>query len=235
MLRSSTEAPALATISAPEEETDARAKAAFLLRMRARGVQNLDILRALERVPRELFVPHIYADLARRDLAVPIDCGQTLSEPLLIARMIEALAPQPEHKVLEVGTGSGYATAVLGEIVRHVTSVERFQTLALAARLRLEKLAKVNVEILWGDGLAVPLHLGQFDRILVHGRVEGMPARLLALLADEGILIMARQDPEKSARQRLARVTRDEAGTIAETLLSPCRLQLIVPGLAQTM
>src|ERR1700754_1811922 len=102
-----TDRPALAG----EAADLAQIKAEFMLRMRARGIQDLAILRALERVPRELFVPHHYVDLARRDLALPIGCGQTLSEPFLVARMIEALAPERNDRVLEIGTGSGYATA----------------------------------------------------------------------------------------------------------------------------
>jgi protein-L-isoaspartate(D-aspartate) O-methyltransferase len=213
-------------------DNDGQTKAALLLRMRARGIQNIDVLRALERVPRELFVPHLYADLARRDLAVPIGCGQTLSEPFLIARMIEALALTREHRVLEIGSGSGYATALLAEIAGSVVSVERFQSLAIAARLRLEKLGKGNAEILWGDGLALPGELGPFDRIVMHGRLTGMPTRLLAMLGEGGSLILARQDPEMPARQWLARLNRDEAGDIVEAELWPCRLQALVPGYA---
>ena len=212
---------------------DEQAKAAFLLRLRARGIQNLDVLRALERVPRELFVPHLYADLARRDLAVPIACGQTLSEPFLVARMTEALAPARDHRVLEIGTGSGYATAILAEVFDRVVSVERFQSLAIAARLRLEKLAKTNAEILWADGLALPPELGKFDRILVHGSLESTPSRLLTLLSEEGQMILARQDRDAPARQRIMRLCRDAKGDLVETDLGPCRLQSIVPGRAE--
>lgn len=220
--------------SADEMSGRAETKAAFMLRLRALGIQDLDVLRALERVPRELFVPHIYVDLARRDLALPIGCGQTLSEPSLVARMVEALAPSRSHRVLEIGTGSGYATAILAEIADHVVSIERFQSLAIAARLRLEKLAKQNAEIIWGDGLALPLEIGIFDRILVHGRLEGVPTRLVTLLGEGGRMILARQDGA-AARQRLVRLARDEKGTFAETDLRPCRLQSVVPGYGRSL
>lgn len=209
-----------------------QAKAAFMLRLRARGIQNLAILRALERVPRELFVPHLYADLARRDLAVPIGCGQTLSEPFLVARMIEALAPAPHHGVLEIGTGTGYATAILAEVADRVISIERYQSLAIAARLRLAQLAKTNAEILWGDGLALPPDFGPFERILVHGRLDGVPDGLLALLEEGGQMVLARQVADAPGQQRIVRLTRDPKGGVAETRLGPCRLQSIVPGLA---
>ncbi|MGP0058117.1 MAG: protein-L-isoaspartate(D-aspartate) O-methyltransferase [Beijerinckiaceae bacterium] len=220
---------------ADEMSGQAEAKAAFMLRLRAHGVQDLDVLRALERVPRELFVPHLYADLARRDLAVPIGCGQTLSEPSLVAKMIEALALSRDHRVLEIGTGSGYATAILAEIAHHVVSIERFQSLAIAARLRLEKLAKRNVEIIWGDGLALPPEVGIFDRILVHGQLVGMPSQLVNLLGEGGRMILARQDPEVSTGQRLVRLVRDDNGGLVETDLRPCRLQSLVPGYAQSL
>jgi protein-L-isoaspartate(D-aspartate) O-methyltransferase len=213
----------------------AQVKAEFMLRMRARGIQDLAILRALERVPRELFVPHHYVDLARRDLALPIGCGQTLSEPFLVARMIEALAPDPNDRVLEVGTGSGYATAVLAEIVRQVISIERFQSLAIAARLRLEKLAKANADIIWGDGLAVPRQMGAFDRILVHGRLDDVPNRLVELLGERGCMVMARQDTQVPTRQRLVRLTCGAKSEMIETDLGPCRLQPIVSGYALSL
>ena len=223
--------PSGADASAAPDAGD-QAKAAFMLRLRARGIQNLAILRALERVPRELFVPHLYADLARRDLAVPIGCGQTLSEPFLVARMIEALAPAPGHRVLEIGTGTGYATAILAEVADRIVSIERYQSLAIAARLRLAQLAKTNADILWGDGLALPPDFGPFERILVHGRLAEVPERLVALLGEGGQMVLAREASEAPAQQRIVRLTRGPNGDVAETILGPCRLQSIVPGIA---
>jgi len=222
------------------EEIDAAAvraeeKAAFLLHLRAGGIRDLDLLRALEKVPREIFVPHRLVDLARRDLALPIGCGQTLSEPSLVARMIEALNLASHHRVLEIGTGSGYATAVLAEIVEEVMSFERFQTLAIAARLRLQRLGKTNATVLFGDGLAVPRESGPFDRILVHGRLNEVPPLFIDLLAEDGRLVMARPNPGQNSRQVLVEVHRGEDGALTETELCACRLQALLPGTAKVL
>lgn len=220
-----------------EARAEARAEetAAFLLRLRSSGIRDLDLLRALEKIPREMFVPHRFVDLARRDLALPIGCGQTLSEPSLVARMIAALGVTREHRVLEIGTGSGYATAVLAEIGAQVVSIERFQTLAIGARLRLERLGKRDVEIICADGLAVPAVAGPFDRILVHGRLDEVPPRLVALLAAAGRIVLARQDRAVAERQVLVELRRDAAGDLVETEMGPCRLQALLPGIAEVL
>src|SRR6478735_1309342 len=109
---------------------------------------------AIEMVPREMFVPHQLADLAQRDLPLPIACGQTMSELSLVARMLEALDIDRAHRVLEIGTGSGYVAASLASLAKHVTSIERFRTLASGAQTRLAQLGLNNVEIVCGDGLA---------------------------------------------------------------------------------
>ncbi|MDR3408832.1 MAG: protein-L-isoaspartate(D-aspartate) O-methyltransferase [Methylovirgula sp.] len=222
---------------AEEDAAAARAeeKAAFLLRLRSSGIRDLDLLRALEKIPREMFVPHRFVDLARRDLALPIGCGQTLSEPSLVARMIAALGVAREHRVLEIGTGSGYATAILAEIGAQVVSVERFQTLAIAARLRLERLGKQNVEVIFADGLAVPAVAGPFDRILIHARLDKVPPDLVALLAADGRIVVARPDREVAWRQMLVELRRDAAGDLVETEIGACRLQSLMPGIAQVL
>ncbi len=210
-------------------------KAAFLLRLRSSGIRDLDLLRALEKVPREMFVPHRFVDLARRDLALPIGCGQTLSEPSLVARMIAALGVTREQRVLEIGTGSGYATAILAEIGAQVVSIERFQTLAIAARLRLERLGKQNVEVIFADGLGVPAAAGPFDRILIHARLDEVPPDLVALLVPDGRIVVARPDREVAWRQVLVELRRDAAGALIETQIGPCRLQALLPGIAQVL
>ena len=222
---------------AEENAAAARAeeKAAFLLRLRSGGIRDLDLLRALEKVPREMFVPHRFVDLARRDLVLPIGCGQTLSEPSLVARMIAALDVGPDHRVLEIGTGSGYATAILAELAAQVVSVERFQTLALAARLRLERLGKQNAEIVFADGLTLPASAGLFDRILIHARLESLPSSLAVLLSEEGRIVMARPHARLQRRQMLVELRHDLSGEMQETELGACRLQALLPGVAEVL
>lgn len=224
-----------ANISAAPNDI-AEAKAAFVLQLRARGIRDLALLRAMEKVPRDIFVPHRYADLAARELSIPIGCGQTLSEPWLVARMIESLALAPDHRLLEIGTGSGYATAVLAAIVQTmVTSVERFHSLAIAARLRLESIGVGNATIVFGDGLAMTPDSGPFDRILVHGSVEEVPPSLAAVLAANGRIVLGKPDPTAKHRQVLVEITRTGDGSLAEQMRGPCRLQPLMPGLARIM
>lgn len=213
----------------------AEVKAAFVLGLRARGIRDLALLRALERVPRDIFVPHRYLDLAGRDLSLPIGCGQTLSEPWLVARMIEALAVLPHHRVLEIGTGSGYATAILAELAQEVISIERFQSLAIAADLRLQGLGLANAAVVFGDGLSVPRDAGPFDRILVHGCLASLPERLLDVLAEDGKLVAARPDPSTAARQLLVETSRRSDGSLDEQARGGCRLQMLMSGLARIL
>ena len=129
-------------------------------------------MRAFELVPRQTFVPHRYLDLAARDLALPIGCGQTLDEPWLVARMIAALSVARAHRVLQIGAGTGYATAILAHLGADVIALERFQSLALSAQARLDALGVTNAVVVWGDGLAVTDRVEAFDRIVVHGLLD---------------------------------------------------------------
>jgi protein-L-isoaspartate(D-aspartate) O-methyltransferase len=216
-----------------KELEDAQDKAAFLMDLRARGIQDLNLLRALEIVPREIFVPHRFADLARRPIALPLRCGQTLPEPWLAARMIEALAPARDHRVLEIGTGSGYATALLARLAREVLSIERFQSLAIEAEARLARLGITNAGIVFGDGLAILPNIGPFDRIIVQGLLIEIPENLIAALGAEGLLVAARPDHKTPSGQHIARIARNEAGGLDETPICASRLQALLPGEAQ--
>jgi protein-L-isoaspartate(D-aspartate) O-methyltransferase len=227
--------PAMQPAATDANEQAAETKAAFVLGLRARGIRDLALLRALERVPRDMFVPHRYADLAGRDLSLPIGCGQTLSEPWLVARMIEALALAPGHNVLEIGTGSGYVTAILAEIAQNIVSIERFQSLAIAARLRLERLGLGNAAVVFGDGLALPREAGPFDRILIHGCLAQVPASVLDLLATDGKLVWAKPDPSVAWRQTLVETSRQRDGSLLDVPHGACRLQALVPGLARIL
>jgi protein-L-isoaspartate(D-aspartate) O-methyltransferase len=124
----------------------------FLLTLRRRGIADKAVLRAMDEVPREHFVEARFADAAYADQAMPIACGQTISQPYVVAYMTEQLGVQPHHRVLEVGTGSGYQAAVLSRLAREVVSIERYRTLAEQARGRLKSLGYDNVRGRTGRG-----------------------------------------------------------------------------------
>ncbi|HUB64578.1 MAG TPA: protein-L-isoaspartate(D-aspartate) O-methyltransferase [Methylocella sp.] len=229
---------ALADPRSPETDKatqNAQDKAAFLMDLRARGIQDINLLRALENVPREIFVPHRFADLAGRPIALPLRCGQTLPEPWLAARMIEALAPASHHRVLEIGTGSGYATALLARLAREVLSIERFQSLAIEAETRLARLAITNAGIAFGDGLAIAPGMGPFDRIIVQGLLIEIPGNLIPALSEDGLLVAARPDPRSTSRQQIMRIMRNEVGGLDETPVCASRLQPLLPGEARAL
>src|SRR3954468_16216210 len=164
-------------------------KMMFQLTLRRRGISDQAVLRTMEEVPRELFVDAADRDGAYRDSALPIACGQTISQPFVVAYMTEQLQLQKHHRVLEIGAGSGYQAAVLSRLCRHVLTIERYRTLADSARVRLEKLGYDNIEVLLGDGFAIPAGGGDFDRIIVTAAMEQIPESLLARLEPEGVLI----------------------------------------------
>src|SRR5713101_5814794 len=164
-------------------------KMMFQLTLRRRGISNQAVLRAMEEIPRDIFVaPADRAD-AYRDSALGIACGQTISQPFVVAYMTEQLQLQKQHKVLEIGTGSGYQAAILSRLCRHVLTIERYRTLADSARTRLEKLGYDNIEVLLGDGFDIPPGAGDFDRIIVTAAMEEIPEKLLARLEPAGILV----------------------------------------------
>src|ERR1043166_2135694 len=130
-------------------------KMMFQLTLRRRGISDQAVLRAMEEVPREVFVAAGGRGHAYRDSALGIACGQTISQPFVVAYMTEQLQLQKSHKVLEIGTGSGYQAAVLAQLAGRVVTVERFRALADTARKRLEKLQCSNVEVILADGLSL--------------------------------------------------------------------------------
>lgn len=207
----------------------AQATMRFLLGLRERGIANVAVLRALETLPREHFVPHRHADLAWRDIALPIPCGQTMPEPFVVARMMEALNLTKQHRVLEIGTGNGFSAAILAKLAGEVLSVERFRSLAQAASTRLQRLKIDNAAVVWGDGLALSPEVGLFDRILVQGVLTGMPQAILSLLADQGIIVYARRDIGR--RTRLVRLVHGAHGLVEEKICA-CRLQPLIDGVS---
>ena len=203
---------------------------AFVLRLRARGIADIDVLRALETVPRHLFVPHLYVDLAWRDVALPIACGQTMPEPWLVARMMEALKPAPDHRVLEIGAGSGYATAILARLAREVVSFERFGSLATEAATRLRQLDVANARVLHGDGLAPGGEHGVFERVLIHGVVERVPEAVLSLVVENGVVVFVARDV--NGKCVLKRLAHENAAGWRETEAGACRATDMIPGLS---
>jgi protein-L-isoaspartate(D-aspartate) O-methyltransferase len=207
-------------------------KMIFQLTLRRRGISDRGVLRAMEEIPREVFVePRDRAD-AYRDSALGIACGQTISQPFVVAYMTEQLQLHKDHRVLEIGTGSGYQAAILSRLSRQVLTVERYRTLADSARVRLEKLGCDNVEVMFGDGFDIPPGAGQFDRIMVTAAMEQIPEALLQRLEPAGLLI-APVGPHHGT-QTLVRVTRTDSGFERRELVD-VRFVPALPGIAREL
>lgn len=213
-------------------------RAALLLAVRQAGVRDISVMRAIEAVPREAFAPYKFRDLANRNIALPLACGQTMSRPAELARRIEALRVGRGQRVLEIGSGSGYGTAILARLAREVISLERFETLAIESARRLTALPVANATVQHGDGFAPARTLGEFDRIVIQAALDERPDHLLAMLAPGGALVYAQSAPrqgEKRPRQRLIKVDRNEEGEWRETDLGPHSLGSAAIGLAKAL
>lgn len=189
-----------------------------------RGITSQQVLACMARVPRERFVDAAQHDQAYVDNALPIDCGQTISQPFMVALMSEALDVSPEHRVLEIGTGSGYQTAVLAELARDVVTIERHAPLSRGAQRVLADLGYENIEFVVGDGsLGWPAR-APYDRILVTAAAAAPPPALLAQLAEGGLLVApvgARSD------QRLT-VFKKRGEQLEQNVLTGCRFVPLV-------
>jgi len=186
----------------------------------------------MEEVPREAFVTVADRGYAYRDSALGIACGQTISQPFVVAYMTEQLQLRKHHKVLEIGTGSGYQAAVLSRLCGHVFTIERYRTLAESARARLEKLGYHNIEVMFGDGFDIPAGAGDFDRIIVTAAMEKIPDGLLQRLEPAGVLI-APVGPHQGT-QTLVRVTRTDGGLDRKDLVD-VRFVPALPGIAREL
>ncbi|MBI5863602.1 MAG: protein-L-isoaspartate(D-aspartate) O-methyltransferase [Planctomycetes bacterium] len=156
----------------------------------AREIRDAQVLDVLRRVPRHCFVPPQISGRAYEDNALPVECGQTISQPYIVARMTELLAIRPTHRLLEIGTGTGYQTAVLAELAREVWSVEWHLSLLTSASERLARLGYRNVRIRCGDGsLGWPEH-APFDGVIVTAGAPQVPPALLEQLAPDGRLVI---------------------------------------------
>jgi protein-L-isoaspartate(D-aspartate) O-methyltransferase len=207
-------------------------KMMFQLTLRRRGISDQAVLRAMEEVPREIFVePADRAD-AYRDSALGIACGQTISQPFVVAYMTEQLQLQKRHRVLEIGTGSGYQAAILSRLCLQVVTIERYRTLADIARARLAKLGYDNIEVMLGNGYDIPAGAGTFDRIIVTAAMEQIPEALLERLEPGGVLI-APVGPHHGT-QTLVRVIRTDAGFDRRELVD-VRFVPALPGIAREL
>jgi len=188
----------------------AEQKLQFIYNLRHRGVTDSAVLTAMETVPREAFLEGVFQSRAYDDTPLPIACGQTISQPYVVGLMTQELGVGPRHKVLEIGTGSGYQAAVLAKLGRRVYTVERHRALARSARRRLEALDLHNVTVVTGDGSFGLPEQAPFDRIMVTAAAEDTPSTLLSQLAVGGIMILP--VGQTNAVQSLIKVIRTEGG-----------------------
>jgi len=206
-------------------------KAADAARLRAAvekrtGLTDQRLLAAIECTPRELFVPEEQRQHAYEDVALPIGLEQTISQPSMVALMLAELQCSPQHELLEVGTGSGYAAAVVSNLVSRVYGVERHAELAYRSRAVLARLGLTNVTIEHGDGTRIGAER-RFDRILVSAAATAVPSQLVAALAPGGRLVMP---VGTSDRQTLLRVELGHDGILREQLGVPCIFVPLVEG-----
>jgi protein-L-isoaspartate(D-aspartate) O-methyltransferase len=216
----------------PTAEKPPPEKMMFQLNLRRRGISDQAVLRAMEAIPRDMFVEPSDRGDAWRDTALGICCGQTISQPFVVAYMTEQLQLRGEHRVLEIGTGSGYQAAILSKLCLKVLTIERFRMLADSARVRLEKLHCDNVEVMLGDGFDIPAGAGNFDRIIVTAAMEQIPDGLSGRLEPGGIMI-APVGPHHGV-QTLVRLVRTDAGFERKDLVD-VRFVPALPGIAKEL
>ncbi len=201
----------------------------LLLRLRRNGITEQKVLAAIESVPRDVFVPAESQDDAYSERALPIDCGQTISAPVIVGMMTAALDVGDRERVLEIGTGSGYQTAVLARLARRVYTIDRFRTLVQSAESRLRTLRISNVTTLVGDGTKGWPEQAPFDKIIVTAAGEAVPEALLKQVRLGGIIV-APVGPGDGV-QKLVKMTRTVDGFL-EKPLADVRFVPLIPGKA---
>ena len=204
----------------------------FQLALRRRGISDQAVLRAMDEVPREHFVASEFSDSAYVDHALPIACGQTISQPYVVAYMTEQLDVEPEHRVLEIGTGSGYQAAILSRLAREVVSIERYRTLAEGARDRLATLGYTNVTVIVGDGFAGVPERAPFDRIIVTAAAEKVPDTLVEQLAEGGKMVLPLGP--RDGPQHIVKLTKTASGLTRQNLIA-VRFVPLLPGQAREL
>ncbi|MCF6273070.1 MAG: protein-L-isoaspartate(D-aspartate) O-methyltransferase [Rhodobacteraceae bacterium] len=202
----------------------------FILGLRSKGITDARVLKAMESIPREAFLEPTFQPRAYADTPLPIACGQTISQPSVVATMTIALELTPRCKVLEIGTGSGYQAAILSRLSRRVYTVERHRPLARLAAKRLEALDLANVTVITGDGsLGLPAQ-SPFDRILLTAASEDPPANLLAQLRPGGIMVLP--VGQSDMLQTLIKIEKTDTG-IEYSELGEVRFVPLLEGIAE--
>lgn len=202
----------------------------LILSLRQQGVTDPRVLAAMESVDRSLFVHERFLDQAWEDQALPIDCAQTISQPYVVGLMTQALRVGPRHRVLEIGTGSGYQCAILSRMARFVYSVERYKSLLKEAEGRLKILGAENVFTKHGDGGEGWPEQAPFDRIMITAASSHEPKALLRQLKPGGILVAP---VGRSSVQMLNRYTAEADGTFSRESLLEVRFVPMVEGVAR--
>ncbi len=200
----------------------------LVMELRQAGIHDVRVLGAIEKVPRDLFVPPLFQDRAYENVALPIGHNQTISQPEVVAFMTQALEVGDRHKVLEVGTGSGYQTAVLARLCRRVFTIERHRALLQEADQRFAKLRRHNITSRFGDGTKGWPEQAPFDRILVTAAAATLPQRLIDSLGEGGVLVAP--IGEERREQQLVRLRR-QSGQILTEEMGPVRFVPLVAGL----
>ena len=206
-------------------------KIRLIMKLRKCGIVDTAVMAAIERVPREAFIPLMFHDQAYEDTALPIGRGQTISQPLVVASMTQELKVNDRHKVLEIGTGSGYQAAILAKLCRRVYSIERHKPLLQMAEQRINDLKIRNITCKAGDGMKGWIEQAPFDRIIVTAAAgDEPPQALLDQMSIGGIMIIPMG--RDKASQFIYRITRDEGGYHAEKLM-PVRFVPLLPNVAK--
>jgi protein-L-isoaspartate(D-aspartate) O-methyltransferase len=203
----------------------------LLMELRGLGITDARTLGAIERVPRDAFVPEAFKDQAWENVALPIGQAQTISQPLVVALMTQALEVGERHKVLEIGTGSGYQTAVLAKLCRRVFTMERHHGLLKEAERRFAELKLHNITTRFGDGTKGWPEQAPFDRIIVTAAAPELPAILRDALAEGGILVAPIGEERRD--QQLVRVIRRDGAVLTQDL-GPVRFVPLVVGLPRS-
>ncbi|MGY3506807.1 protein-L-isoaspartate(D-aspartate) O-methyltransferase [Bradyrhizobium sp. USDA 4472] len=194
----------------------------------SRGICSRQVLLAMRQVPREVFLDRRFAEAAYEDSAVPIPKGQTISQPYIVARMLEAAAIAKSDRILEIGAGSGYLAALAAKLGREVCAIERHEALVRRARSRLRHLGCLNVDLRHGDGTAGWPEGGEFDVILVSAASAQTPVILKTQLAPSGRLLIPLGDPD--GVQWLTKLTREANGQFVEERIEEVRFVPLVSG-----